>query len=116
MQRKVVKLLRDMMDAGEAIQSYARGLTQQEFLADRQRRHATEREFEIIGEALRRLTIETPGLASRISHVDQIIGFRNILAHGYDSIREADLWVTVTRDVPILLREMQVILEEHLRP
>ena len=43
---------------------------------------ATERQIELIGEALGRLRQVAPDLAERIPNVDKIIGMRNILIHG----------------------------------
>ncbi|MBW8040138.1 MAG: DUF86 domain-containing protein [Planctomycetes bacterium] len=40
----------------------------------------------------------------------RIIGFRNILIHGYDNIDEAIVWQAVTNHLPILIREVKEIL------
>lgn len=45
-----------------------------------------ERNFEIIGEAMRRLANEDPETAAEISDHRRIIAFRNILIHGYDLV------------------------------
>jgi uncharacterized protein with HEPN domain len=44
---------------------------------------ATERQMELIGEALGKVRRSAPDLAERIPNVDKIIGMRNILVHGY---------------------------------
>lgn len=66
---------------------------------------AIEREFEIIGEALFRLSnLEEEILASKIPEYRKIIDFRNIIAHGYDIIDEAALWDFAENRVPELLQ------------
>jgi uncharacterized protein with HEPN domain len=49
------KLLLDVREAGESILQHTAGKSLAEYTADRFFRRAVEREFEIIGEALKRL-------------------------------------------------------------
>lgn len=62
------------------------GMTEAEFVADRRTQRATERSFEIIGEALARLARSFPEVAERIPEYRRVIDFRNVLAHGYDVV------------------------------
>lgn len=69
---------------------------------------ALEREFEIIGEALHRLSrIEVAKLAKNIPKFREIIDFRNIIAHGYDIIDEAAIWDFAVNRVPELLNKVE---------
>jgi uncharacterized protein with HEPN domain len=69
---------------------------------------AIEREFEIIGEALHRLTrFEEATLAEKIPEYRKIIDFRNIIAHGYDIIDEAALWDFALNRVPELMEKVK---------
>ena len=69
---------------------------------------AIEREFEIIGEALHRLSrIEEATLAEKIPEYRKIIDFRNIIAHGYDIIDEAAMWDFAVNRVPELLEKVE---------
>lgn len=47
---------------------------------------AIERLFEIIGEALIRMRDQDSAVFERITAGREVIGFRNVLAHGYDQI------------------------------
>lgn len=69
---------------------------------------AIEREFEIIGEALSRLSkIDEETLDNKIPEYRKIIDFRNIIAHGYDIIDEAALWDFAVNRVPNLLDQVK---------
>ena len=55
-------------------------------------RSAVERQFGIIGEALSRLAKDSPEVVARIPDHGKIIGFRNILVHGYASVDDRIVW------------------------
>ncbi|MDN3514843.1 MAG: DUF86 domain-containing protein [Candidatus Brocadia sp.] len=48
-------------------------------------RSGVERKFEIIGEALNRIKNEDAVVLEKIRNYRNIVSFRNILAHGYDT-------------------------------
>ncbi len=73
---------------------------------------AIERNFEIIGEALGRLSQNDPGTASRVSEHERIIAFRNVLIHGYDLVDDELVWDTVKNKLPALLAEVEALLDE----
>lgn len=74
---------------------------------------ATERQMEIIGEAIRSLRRVDNGLAERIPHVHKIIGMRNILVHGYAQVDSAIVWTAATTDVSALIPVLERLLEEQ---
>jgi uncharacterized protein with HEPN domain len=43
----------------------------------------------------------------------EIIGFRNILVHGYDMINQATVYTIVIKHVPALHRKVSNLLEEE---
>jgi len=112
MRSKSAKLLEDILDAAAFIQGVTQGKCLDDYRADRLLRQAAERNFEIIGEALKRLTHVDPDLASRISHASVIVAFRNILAHGYDIIEDERVWQTIVADVPALRRQVEELQRE----
>ncbi len=75
-------------------------------------RLAVERCFENVGEALSRLERHDPVLAERISSVRRIIGFRNQIAHGYDTVDFGAVDTVLREHLPILRREVAELLEE----
>ena len=110
MQPRSAKLLEDVRDAA----AFVREVTQDRALADYQRdrllRQAVERNFEIIGEAIKRLAQHDPLAAAGITDTGPIIAFRNILIHGYDLLDHALVWSTIEHQVPTLLREVEACL------
>jgi hypothetical protein len=73
-------------------------------------RSAVDRLFTIIGEALTRLEKLDASVASRISDYRKIIGFRNVLIHGYEVIDDAIVWTTVQNHLPILKQQVETLL------
>lgn len=108
MPHSVRKLLLDLTLACEETKAFCAGKDLAAFRADRVLQLAVERQFEIIGEAIARLERADPEkLPAKIPEYRQIIGFRNVIAHGYDSIDDASLWDFVTHRLPELLEKVQ---------
>ena len=107
MPHRVDKLLIDIRIACEEVARFCDGKTFEGFREDRMLQLALEREFEIVGEALVRLErIDRETLAERIPEYRKIIGFRNLVAHGYDTIDDAALWDLAINHVPRLLQKI----------
>lgn len=106
MQPKTPKLLDDITDAATFIREAVRGKTLADYHSDRFLRQAIERNFEIIGEAMKRLALHDPETVARIGEHRQIIAFRNVLIHGYDLVDHALVWGTIERQIPALLRDI----------
>jgi uncharacterized protein with HEPN domain len=107
MPHSVNKLLIDIRIACEEITAFCSGKSFEVFLEDRLLQLALEREFEIIGEALVRLErLDEANLNQRIPEYRKIIGFRNLVAHGYDTIDDAAIWDLAQNHVPLLLSKV----------
>ena len=108
MPHSIRKLLLDIRISCEEIREFCRGKTYEDFSTDRLLQLALERQFEIIGEALSRLErIDADAIGQKIPEYRKIIGFRNILAHGYDIVDEASLWDFAQSRVPELLQQIE---------
>lgn len=110
MQPRSPKLLEDIRDAAAFIREATQGSEAEKFRNDRLLRQAVERNFEIIGEAVRRLDREDPETASRIANHRHIIAFRNVLSHGYDIVDPAIVWSAVQDDLAPLLKDVETLL------
>ena len=86
---------------------FQKGVTFELYLQNKVLQLATERQFEIIGEAISRLSrIDEAKLMEIIPDYRKIICFRNIIAHGYDVIDQAVLWDFAVNKVPELLEQV----------
>lgn len=112
MDEQALKLLYDVRLAVEAIEGFCLGKTQQDYLGDLMLRSAVERQYEIIGEALNRLRKHSPVVTDRISECHRIIGFRNVLAHGYDVVDDRISWDIVQNKLPVLRVEVTGLIAE----
>lgn len=104
------KNLVDILQASEEIQKFTLGLHFSAYQESPVTQRAVERDFEIIGEALSRIKRTDPAILNTISEHRRIIGFRNILIHGYDMVDEVIVWNAVKNHLPILIQEIQNIL------
>lgn len=112
MQPKLMKWLRDLVAACDLILERTAGRSLADYEADRFLQSGIERNFEITGEILMRLLRSSPDTASRITDIRDIIGFRNILAHGYDVVDHARVWQIIQDNLPILRAEAFTLLTE----
>lgn len=107
MRRDAHAILRDAIAAGEDIMSMTDGADEESFVADRKTQRATERSFEIIGEALIRLSRHFPEIAARVPDLRRVIDFRNVLAHGYDIVDPRLVYDLARSRLPQLLAALR---------
>jgi len=78
------------------------------FQKDIKTRKAVERNIEIIGEAIKRIIMVEPAI--KISDSRKIVDTRNRIIHGYDTVSADVIWLIVTRNLPILEKEVKDLL------
>ena len=101
----------DAEEAATSVAAFIEGRSREAYLADRMLRSAVERQCEILGEALNRLSRATPELASRIPELSRAVAFRNLLIHGYATVDDATVWRVVTEDLPVLAAHVSKLLQ-----
>jgi len=106
MRLEVRKYLFDIQRALGALQEFIGEKSFRDYAGDAMLRAATERQFEITGEALAQLAKREPAVASGITDYRQIIAFRNILIHGYAEIDDRLVWDIVETKLPKLRAEV----------
>ena len=102
--------LHDVLLAGRAVKRFVAGHTFADYGTDEQLRSAVERKFEIMGEALNRIRRNEPEVLQCIRDHRDIISFRNILVHGYDTIDDRIVWGVVEEDLDNLLADIEQLL------
>jgi uncharacterized protein with HEPN domain len=112
MQRDIVDLLEDILEAADFITADTAGATFDAFVADRRIRQLASHNFLIIGEAVNRLSRRDPAVVERISSHEQIIAFRNVLIHGYDLVDYPTIWRAIHESLPVLRHEVEALLRE----
>ncbi len=110
MQPESLKLLRDMDEAARDIDGFVNRKTFDDYIRDKQLRMAVERGFEILGEALSQLHKCDPATAERLTNWQAIIGFRNVLIHGYAQVNPQRTWDVVQTELPILRNELNLLM------
>jgi uncharacterized protein with HEPN domain len=112
MPRDLTAYLQDILDAAAAIADVMRGVSIEDYRNTRSIRSSVEREFIIIGAALRRIGDLDARLFASISNSRAIVDFRNLLAHDYGAIDDDSVFGIVYSDLIVLQAEVAELLQE----
>lgn len=98
-----------IVDAAKRIGTYTAGMTREQFLASTLVQDAVIRNLEVIGEAARNIELADPDFPAQHPGIawSSMQGMRHRLAHGYYRVNLDIVWVTVERDIPQLLVEVE---------
>ena len=103
--------LMHIRDSLREVQTFIRGESYESFLKNRMVQNAVMRSFEVVGEAARLISSEL-----RESHPEVpwrlMSDFRNKLIHDYFGLDLEVIWRTATEDTPILLQQIDQLIEE----
>lgn len=78
------------------------------YINDIKTKRAVERDLEIIGEAVNRITKAEPHF--ELTNARQIIATRNRISHAYDSISDEMVWGILINHLPKLKSEIEKML------
>lgn len=101
----------DILDAIERIEKYVEGLSFEDFSKDSKTVDALVRNFEIIGEATKRVPAEIKGKYPQIPW-KMMAGTRDKLIHEYFGVNLQVLWKAVKDDIPPLKRSIEQLLQK----
>jgi uncharacterized protein with HEPN domain len=110
--RETKKYLFDIAEACDLIAQFTKGKSFSDYLNDPMLRSAVERQFEIIGEALKKAVETSPEIEMSISNSSRIIAFRNRLIHAYATVADEVVWGVLESHLPVLTREVTHLLED----
>ena len=108
--------LEDIEHYAAAAVRFVTGYSLEQFLADEKTRAAVERVLEVCGEAMNGLYKAAPEIAEKIPNARDIIGFRNILAHGYAEIDHKKVYDIAVRHASGLLAAVRDALKAFPEP
>lgn len=98
-----------ILEAIKEIETYLDGVSFEEFMDKSEKRFATIKQIEIIGEACNSLTAEFKDAHTEIAW-KPIRGFRNISIHEYFSVNFHLVWEIAQNDLPVLKEQFQETL------
>jgi uncharacterized protein with HEPN domain len=91
---------------------FLQGRSREAYLGDEYCQSAIERQLEIAGDALGHIRKLDPELFARIPDGDLIVGFRNVLAHGYAGLDHMIVYEAANTKAPELLTTLERLLAE----
>jgi len=97
--RDYVLFIEDVVNCLEKIERYTKGLSFEEFRRNDMLIDAVVRNFEIIGEAVKKIP---QGIKEKYSFVEwkEAAGFRDVLIHEYFGIDLEAVWDTLRKNIP----------------
>ena len=103
--------VRHILEAVTRIQEYTSAARDATFGGNRMMIDAVIRNFQVIGEAARRVPATVQAIHPEIPWA-LMCGMRNVLVHDYDEVDLETLWRTVRDDLPALIDPLSKLLEE----
>ena len=106
------KLLWDAQQAVLKIDRFTDGKSFDQYIADDLLRSGVERQFEIVGEALKHFSRLDPELSLSISDLPRIVAFRNVLIHGYADVDDRVVWGVIESSLHALQEALTRLLAQ----
>lgn len=103
--------LRNILDKAKEAEEYCRDISKEEFLKDDKTQSAVILKLIIIGEEAKKLPED---IKQKIDLPwKMIIGFRNMAIHEYFNIDLSQIWTTVRTDLPHLVNQIDIYLQNY---
>jgi len=99
MQLEAKKCLEDVRQATELIMQFTADKSIADYQADPLLRNGVERQFQIVGEAVNRLSRINHQISDQLPATPRIVAFRNILVHAYDVVDDHVVWDVIQNNL-----------------
>ena len=104
------KRLHDALPACRAIRSFTAGLDFAGYAANLLVRSGVECQLEIVGEALNVAADRDAAVAEQLPELRRIVGLRNRIIHGYDTVDDEIVWDIVQTKLAVLEAQLASVL------
>jgi uncharacterized protein with HEPN domain len=112
MEKQDIVYVQHILQCIDHIAEYIDDMNEQDFLANQMVKDAVVRNFEIIGEATKRLSMDFREKYSKIPW-KQMAGMRDKLIHDYLEVDYAVVWYTASNLLPTLQSQIEKILAKE---
>ncbi len=109
--RDELVFLEDTIHSIKKIEEYVKNISEQDFKINTEKQDAVIRRIEIIGEAVKNISIETREKYTNIPWRD-IAGMRDVVIHQYFGVSIGMVWKVATSEIPDLKIKLQEILHK----
>jgi uncharacterized protein with HEPN domain len=102
-------ILLDIVKSAKLAKQFTGGMEKADFMADVKTQAAVLHELMVLGEAAKRLSETFRSIYPQIPWA-LIAGMRDKLIHEYNDVDLEEVWATVTRDIPRLLKQIEPLI------
>lgn len=111
--RDEVTFLEDILQSIEKAMDYTKSVNLEQFAENLEKQDAVVRRLEIIGEATKKISIETRNKYPNIPW-KEMVGMRDVLIHEYFGVSPSIIWNVVKNELAHLKPEIQRIIQEKI--
>lgn len=113
MPRSLELYLSDLLDASLRIAKFIKGMDLSNYESNELVRSAVERQFTVIGEAMRQMEQHYPDFLHGILEARRIVDFRNFLVHQYANVDDEEVWSAAKSKLPDFQHQVQLLIDEQ---